>query len=173
MIKKILNKIVDFLIEKRLKSQHIDVSFRFMTFKERSFARILNTLRRNKVMVNTLPDGIYIRLSGDEKLGEVCSEKLVKVLSFDLENDNEVLDESDNEVVSDKPNEYLKTTVLPKFNCSNCSHYVKTPREIFSSKSNGYYAFECSNFVHPMSDCVLRGFEGHSLQPGFSQTLNK
>lgn len=165
MIKKFLNKIVDFLIEKRLKSQHIDVSFRFMTFKGRSFSRVLNTLRRNKVMVTTLPDGIYIRLAGDEKLGEACSEKLVKVLSFDLENDNEV--------VSDKPNEYLKTTVLPKFNCSNCSHYVKTPREIFSSKSNGYYAFECSNFVHPMSDCVLRGFEGHSLQPGFSQTLNK
>ena len=45
--------------------------------------------------------------------------------------------------------------------------------EILDSENCGSYAVECKNFVHPLQDCVLRGFQGHSAQPGFSQTLNK
>jgi hypothetical protein len=41
------------------------------------------------------------------------------------------------------------------------------------TKTAGWYAIECRKFVHPLQDCILRGFEGHSEQPGFSQTLNK
>jgi len=73
-------------------------------------------------------------------------------------------------------NDILKTTVLPKFNCSNCQYYCRK-KELIKTKSlvkgNPYYAIECTNVVHPLEDCVLRGFEAHSEQPGFSQTLNK
>jgi hypothetical protein len=68
---------------------------------------------------------------------------------------------------------YLFTDVLPSYNCANCEHF-NSQYEILSRKSNNgdYYAVECNNFVHPLKDCILRGFEGHSAQPGFSQTIN-
>lgn len=65
------------------------------------------------------------------------------------------------------------TTVLPKYNCSNCSHFMYNKPEKVETQTAGYYAIECGNLVHPLQDCILRGFEGHSEQPGFSQTLNK
>lgn len=67
----------------------------------------------------------------------------------------------------------LNTDVLPEFNCSNCKHFINQKKEIVKTKNVGMYAIECSNIVHPLLDCVLRGFEAHSEQPGFSQTLNK
>lgn len=71
----------------------------------------------------------------------------------------------------------LRTNVLPKYNCSNCKHFISKNKEIIETKSlpegNKSYAVECNNVVHPLEDCVLRGFEAHSDQPGFSQTLNK
>lgn len=69
----------------------------------------------------------------------------------------------------------LRTKVLPKYNCSNCKHFVSENKNIqnFGDSSNDFYAKECNNQVHPLEDCVLRGFESHSEQPGFSQTLNK
>ena len=69
--------------------------------------------------------------------------------------------------------ECLNTTVLPKYNCSNCEHYVHKRKEILQSAEVGGYAVECRNITHPLTDCILRGFEAHSDQPGFSQTLNK
>ena len=66
---------------------------------------------------------------------------------------------------------YLRTTVLPKFNCSNCKYYITNP-EILVSETVGAYAAECSNLVHPLEDCILRGFEGHSDQPGLTNTIN-
>ncbi len=66
----------------------------------------------------------------------------------------------------------LNTDVLPQYNCSNCKHFNNEQVLIEISKGN-CYAVECSNFVHPLEDCILRGFEGHSEQPGLSQTLNK
>lgn len=67
---------------------------------------------------------------------------------------------------------FLNTDVLPQYNCSNCKHFC-IKKEIIQSKTKGSYAVECVNFVHPLEDCVLRGFKGHSEQLGFSQTLNK
>lgn len=67
----------------------------------------------------------------------------------------------------------LNTHVLPKYNCSNCKSFITKNKEFFESKIHGAYALECSNLVHPLLDCVLRGFEGHSEQPGHSQVLNK
>lgn len=75
---------------------------------------------------------------------------------------------------AESKNENLNTHVLPKYNCSNCAHFkCKGQKEILSTKQNGFYAFECENVTHPLLDCVLRGFEAHSEQPSFSQTLNK
>ena len=64
-------------------------------------------------------------------------------------------------------NNNLHTKRLPKYNCSNCEYFNKKV-EILKSKLqngiNGTYAFECSNFVHPLENCVLKGFAGHSAQ---------
>lgn len=65
----------------------------------------------------------------------------------------------------------LNTTVLPKYNCSNCAHF-EHQKEILYTRNKDSYAYECRNLTHPLEDCVLRGFEGHSDQPGFNQTLN-
>lgn len=70
-------------------------------------------------------------------------------------------------------NNGLNTTILPKYNCSNCSYFIHENPEKLVTKTVGYYAIECTNIVHPLQDCILRGFEGHSEQPSFSQTLNK
>lgn len=66
----------------------------------------------------------------------------------------------------------LRTAILPKYNCSNCSHFMCEKLEIVDTKSAGYYAIECDNVVHPLQDCILRGFEAHSEQPGLTNTLN-
>ena len=77
------------------------------------------------------------------------------------------------EVVEEK-DENLNTHVLPKYNCSNCSHFkCKGEKYLFETRDNDFYAFECDNVTHPLLDCVLRGFQAHSEQPSFSQTLNK
>lgn len=68
--------------------------------------------------------------------------------------------------------ETLRTNVLPQYNCSNCSHFKFSSEEIVETNTCGKYAVECANVVHPLQDCILRGFEAHSEQPGFSQTLN-
>ena len=64
----------------------------------------------------------------------------------------------------------LNTSVLPVYNCNNCSHFIKK-KEILET-TVGKYAIECTNITHPLEDCVLRGFEGHSEQPTFNQTIN-
>jgi hypothetical protein len=68
-------------------------------------------------------------------------------------------------------NGILRTDVLPQYNCNNCQHFQKK-KQILDSHLGGY-AVECSNVVHPLEDCVMRGFEAHSDQPCHSQTLNK
>lgn len=70
-------------------------------------------------------------------------------------------------------NKLLNTNVLPKFNCSNCDHFMHEKLEKIETKSAGWYAMECKNLVAPLQDCILRGFEGHSEQPSHSQTINK
>lgn len=73
-------------------------------------------------------------------------------------------------------NKKLNTDVLPDYNCNNCKHFKVKPRLLNTEVLPGEYepyAYECANVVHPLQDCVLRGFETHSEQPGFTQTLNK
>ena len=72
-----------------------------------------------------------------------------------------------------KNTDFLRTTVLPQFNCSNCSHFKYDNPEKLKTKEIGYYVVECMNVVHPLQDCILRGFEAHSEQPSLKQTLNK
>ena len=67
----------------------------------------------------------------------------------------------------------LNTDVLPKYNCSNCSNFIPKNNEIVEVRTVGMYAIECRNLVHPILDCILKGFKGHSDQPDFNQTLNK
>jgi len=69
----------------------------------------------------------------------------------------------------------LTSKVMPKWNCSNCSHFRSVngiSKEIVDTQV-GMYSVECENLVHPILDCILRGFGSHSDQPSFSQTLNK
>ena len=68
-------------------------------------------------------------------------------------------------------NNILNTHVLPIWNCNNCKHFQK--RKQILDTNLGKYAVECENIAHPLEDCVMRGFEAHSEQPDFSQTLNK
>jgi hypothetical protein len=69
-----------------------------------------------------------------------------------------------------KDNGILRTSVLPRYNCNNCAHFQKK-KEIFDAKT-GAYAVECRNVAHPLEDCVMRGFEAHSEQPGLTDSLN-
>ena len=73
-----------------------------------------------------------------------------------------------------KQEEFLNTDILPEYNCSNCDYFLFKNTEILHLKgTDGVYAVECENVVHPIEDCILRGFKAHSKQPGFSQTLNE
>ena len=74
-------KLIDFLIERRLKQSHIPVVFGSSKPSD-EFKRVLNTLRENKVIVQTREDGIYIRMGGDETKGECFSYEWAKVKSF-------------------------------------------------------------------------------------------
>ena len=46
------------------------------------FKRVLNTLRENKIMVDTREDGIYIRMAGTESKGECFTYEWAKVKYF-------------------------------------------------------------------------------------------
>ena len=57
----------------------------------------------------------------------------------------------------------VSNRLLTDNNCSNCTSFMIENLEKFKSNEFGYYAIECKNFVHPLQDCVLRGFKGHSV----------
>lgn len=69
--------------------------------------------------------------------------------------------------------DYLRNKVMLQYNCSNCDHFIHKDNEIIVSETYGAVAVECKKKVHPIEDCILKGFEAHSAQPGLSQTLNK
>ncbi len=78
-----IEKLTDYLIERRLKKERIQiVESRDTTPEILQFRRVLNTLRENKVMVSTEKDGIYIRMAGDTNKGEAFSLEWAKVISF-------------------------------------------------------------------------------------------
>jgi len=74
----IIDKIEKYFIKRNLKRRLIKVQG---TDSEKEFRRVLNTLRENKVMVETRKDGIWIRLtgSGDDMIN---SDYFVKVVDF-------------------------------------------------------------------------------------------
>jgi len=77
-----LRKITDWLIERRKKQLHIPIVVG-STSSESEFKRVLNTLRNNRVMVQTKEDGIYIRMAGNESKGECLSKDFVRVKRFE------------------------------------------------------------------------------------------
>ena len=76
-----IEKLTDWLIKRRMKQLHIPVVMGSAS-PEDEFKRVLNTLRENKVMVQTREDGIYIRMAGREEKGECFSYEWAKVKSF-------------------------------------------------------------------------------------------
>ena len=74
--------LTDYLIKRRLRKQHIPIIEGSEDEPSLEFRRVLNTLRENKVMVVTQPDGIYIRLAGTESKGQSFSNTFVKVKAF-------------------------------------------------------------------------------------------
>ena len=58
-----IEKLTDWLIKRRMKQLHIPVVIGSATPRD-EFKRVLNTLRENKIMVDTREDGIYIRMAG-------------------------------------------------------------------------------------------------------------
>jgi len=111
-----------------------------------------------------------------KNISDVYFNKKDFVSSGQINRAMDVIEDYDNESkeVAEDKNENLNTHVLPKYNCSNCSHFkCKGEKYLFETRDNDFYAFECDNVTHPLLDCVLRGFEAHSEQPSFAQTLNK
>lgn len=76
-----IEKLTDWLIKRRKKQLHIPVVMGSAS-PEDEFKSVLNTLRENKVMVQTREDGIYIRMAGREEKGECFTYEWAKVKSF-------------------------------------------------------------------------------------------
>ena len=76
-----IEKLTDWLIKRRMKQLHIPVVMGSATPRD-EFKMVLNTLRENKIMVDTREDGIYIRMAGIESKGECFSYEWAKVKSF-------------------------------------------------------------------------------------------
>ena len=76
-----IEKLTDWLIKRRKKQLHIPVVMGSAS-PEDEFKRVLNTLRENKVMVQTREDGINIRMAGREEKGECFTYEWAKVKSF-------------------------------------------------------------------------------------------
>lgn len=74
----LIDKIEDYFVKRNLKRRLIKVCG---TDSEIEFRKVLNTLRENKVMVETRKDGIWIRLagSGDDMIN---SDHFVQVVDF-------------------------------------------------------------------------------------------
>lgn len=73
--------LTDYLIKRRLKKEHIPVEQNANTHRD-CFKRVLNTLRNNRVMVETRPDGVYIRVAGSVEKGEAFSLDWARVIKF-------------------------------------------------------------------------------------------
>lgn len=76
----IIERIENYFIKRNLKRRLIKVEG-IETEKQRNFARVLNTLRENKVMVTIKDEGIYIRLAGSGD-NMINSDSFVKVANL-------------------------------------------------------------------------------------------
>lgn len=77
-----IEKLTDYLIKRRQEKLRIPINSKD-NHKQNEYKRVLNTLRTNKIMVETRDDGIYIRMAGREERGECFSYEWAKVKSFD------------------------------------------------------------------------------------------
>ena len=75
-----IERIENYFIKRNLKRRLIKIEG-IETEKQRNFARVLNTLRENKVMVIIKDDGIYIRLAGGDD-NMINSDSFVKVANL-------------------------------------------------------------------------------------------
>jgi len=73
----LLEKIEEYFIKRSLKRRMILPNG---TESEIEFQKVLNTLRENKIMVETRKDGVYIRLAGGENM--INSDYFVKIVDF-------------------------------------------------------------------------------------------
>lgn len=74
-------KLENFFIKRNLKRREIKIE-PFDNTKSAEFRRVLNTLRENKVMVQTRDDGIYIRLAGNTHKNQINTQLWGKVFEF-------------------------------------------------------------------------------------------
>lgn len=77
-----IETLTDWLTKRRLKKRHIHVDPNSNTSRD-EFKRVLNTLRENKIMVETREDGIYIRMADSKERGGCFTYEWAKVKSFD------------------------------------------------------------------------------------------
>lgn len=77
----VLNKIEKWFVNRHFKKRHIHVDSNDKR-PSAEFRRVLNTLRENKVIVDTRSDGIYIRLAGNENKSQILSKEFIKIKSF-------------------------------------------------------------------------------------------
>ncbi len=108
-----LHYITKWLIKRDLKKRHIktDINDKSPTAE---FRRVLNTLRENKVMVDTREDGIYIRLAGYESKGQAFSLEWGKVISFDVPKKPTLSERLKTYMASPKFNDDISDWVLEK-----------------------------------------------------------
>ena len=73
----LIQRIEEYFVKRSLKRRLIKVED-ITTQEQKNFARVLNTLRENKVMVSIKDDGIYIRVAGGGE-NMINSDSFVKV----------------------------------------------------------------------------------------------
>ncbi len=74
-------KITEWFYKRYQKQLQIDLNSKYVHENEKPFLSVLNTINAGKIVVATFPDGIYIRMAGNESKGQVFSKEFVKVLS--------------------------------------------------------------------------------------------
>ena len=75
-----INRIEEFFYKRHVRKQQIVVDST-MSLEQKSFCKVLNTLRENRIMVQTKEDGVYIRLAGGEP-NMISMQNFVKVVDF-------------------------------------------------------------------------------------------
>ncbi len=74
----LIEKIEEYFVKRNLKRRMIIPRG---TESEIEFQKVLNTLRENKIVVDTRKDGVYIRFAGDRD-NMINSDYFVKVVDF-------------------------------------------------------------------------------------------
>lgn len=85
-MRKIIIYIIDKLIEWRMNKKILPVDSNELVWglseEKIIYNRVLNTLRKNKIMSSIRHDGIHIRLAGNENGSELNSSEWVRIVTF-------------------------------------------------------------------------------------------